>query len=64
MKRIIRCLNCGNVAKFYGSYIATLTERTTSILTGEIKEQELKGKICRSCYQEIYKSKHEKEKKV
>jgi hypothetical protein len=48
-KKIIRCLACNEVTKFYGSYVAEIKERTVATLTGEIKEQEVRGKICRQC---------------
>jgi RNase P subunit RPR2 len=49
MKRVVRCLGCGKVARFYGSFNVVLKERTPLLLTGEIKEADLKGQLCRGC---------------
>lgn len=49
MKVAIRCLNCSQVIRFYGSYSVRLKERTTNVLTGEIKEQDIVGKVCKNC---------------
>ena len=61
MKRVIRCLGCQKIKRYYGSYAVKLMERTTNVLTGEIKEQEVKGKICSSCaYEAGYKQRSKK----
>jgi hypothetical protein len=49
MKIVVRCLGCDKVVRFYGSYSVRLKERTKLMLTGEIKETELVGKLCDEC---------------
>lgn len=49
MKVAIRCLNCSKVTRLNKAYSVRLKERTTVILTGEVKEFELIGKMCRDC---------------
>ena len=49
MKRVVQCLGCGKITRLYGSLSVRLVERQKSPLTGEIKEVEVKGKICRDC---------------
>jgi hypothetical protein len=48
-KRIAKCLSCNKTVRYYDSYMATMEARTVATLTGEIKLQEVQGKICRKC---------------
>jgi DNA-directed RNA polymerase subunit N (RpoN/RPB10) len=52
MKRVVRCLGCGNIARLYGSFRVELQERIKSPLTGEVKESTVVGQICRKCSRE------------
>lgn len=49
MKIATRCLGCEKVVKFHGSFSIKLTERMKNPLTGDIRETEVKGKLCRKC---------------
>ena len=49
MKVAVQCLGCGKLIRYYGSFSVRLKERTKVLLTGEVKEQDVVGKICREC---------------
>lgn len=49
MRRVIRCLGCSKIKRFSESYQVKLRERTTSIITGHITEDDLFGRICKVC---------------
>jgi hypothetical protein len=49
MKKVVKCLGCDKPVRFYGSFKVRMTERIKLILTGEIKEQEIVGHLCRKC---------------
>lgn len=49
MKRVVRCVGCGELTRLYGSYAVRVEERTHVTLTGEIKLQEIEGRICKQC---------------
>ncbi len=49
MKIATRCLNCKNVVKMHGTFSVKLVERLSNPLTGDVKESEIKGKLCRIC---------------
>ena len=65
MKRLIQCLSCNNIIGYYKSYKARLQERTKVFLTGEVKEQDLEGRICKDCNVKArYSAGRKKDKKV
>lgn len=49
MKRVVQCLGCNKIVRLYGSLAVRLEERQKNPLTGEVKEVEVRGKICRAC---------------
>lgn len=49
MKQVMRCLGCEKVKRVHRSFKVKIVERTKSILTGEIKEVEMVGRVCRDC---------------
>lgn len=42
-------MGCKLVIRHYGSYAVKLADHVESPLTGEVKEVELVGRICKSC---------------
>lgn len=60
MKQVIRCLGCGDLVRYYGSYKVNLQETIRSTFTGAITEHEIEGQICRDCARKAgYKVKRE-----
>lgn len=49
MKQAIRCLACDQIRRRNKSYKVNVVEKTKVYFTGEIKEQEIQGRICRDC---------------
>ena len=49
MKVVVRCLGCDMPVRLYGSFKVKMNERVKVMFTGEIKEHELKGNLCRDC---------------
>lgn len=49
MKQVVKCLGCDKIVRLYGSFKVRLKDRVKLMLTGEIKEFEVEGKICRKC---------------
>ena len=61
MKQVMRCLGCDKVKRYHRSFKVKIRERTKSILTGEIKEVDMIGQVCRDCARAAgYKVKDEK----
>ena len=49
MKVAIRCLACSKVFRLNKSYLVRIHEKTIASLTGEIKQEEVIGRVCRDC---------------
>jgi len=49
MKKVVRCLGCDGITRYYGSYRVSLLERVKSVLTGRIQEHKVEGHLCRKC---------------
>jgi len=49
MKQIIRCSFCQNFVAFYQSYKVHVRDFSVAPLTGERKEVEYEGRICKDC---------------
>ena len=64
MRQVSRCISCGNLVGQYKSYKAHMREMIKVFLTGEMKEVEYLGRVCKNCLGVagyIIKKKKEKE---
>ena len=52
MKRVTRCLGCNKIKRLNLSYSVKLVDRITAGFTGEVKNVEIVGKICKECAEE------------
>ena len=49
MKKVISCLNCNTLVRVSDTYKVSARIRTKNILTGDVKEEEVIGRICGTC---------------
>lgn len=61
MKQVVLCVGgCNKVVRLYGSYKVHIKERVKVLLTGEVREVEYEGRICRACAEEAGYKVHQK----